>query len=60
MLMRQNNINKIKGLNKRKLMTLTLWYISIYLNFSASFLKDIINYAHMYEFSLEKPWQLVH
>ena len=29
MLMRQNSINKIKGLNKRKLMTLTQWYINI-------------------------------
>ena len=29
MLIRQNSINKIKGLNKRKLMTLTQWYISI-------------------------------
>ena len=29
MLMRQNSISKIKGLNKRKLMTLTQWYINI-------------------------------
>ena len=29
MLMRQKSINKIKGLNKRKLMTLTQWYINI-------------------------------